>query len=168
MSQHELRDLAVRLAAMRPAPPSHAQRILGQYHHACRDLTGALAGLFDEDLDRIPREGEWPLRDVLEHMHGAKYGFLSVIQYELARDRPRDPKEADERVSAWRDDHGYRAPATLDGGVAAVRNALYAIRRRVLRELGGLSDAELERNAVFWNGEKPIRFRLHRFEAHMI
>jgi hypothetical protein len=101
-------------------------------------------------------------------MHGAEYGFLSVIQYELAPDRPRDPKEADERVSAWRDDHGYRAPATLDGGVAAVRNALYAIRRRVLRELGGLSDAGLERNAVFWNGEKPIRFRLHRFEAHMI
>jgi hypothetical protein len=38
----------------------------------------------------------------------------------------------------------------------------------VLRELGGLSDATLERNAMFWDGEKPIRFRLHRFEAHMI
>jgi uncharacterized damage-inducible protein DinB len=168
MTQHELRDLAVRLAAMRTAPPTQAQRILGQYHHAYRDLTGAIAGLFNEDLDRVPREREWPLRDVLEHMREAEYGFLSVIQYELAPDRPRDPKEAEDRVSSWRDQHGYRAPATLEGGVAEVRNALYEIHRRVLRELGGLPDAALERDATFWDGDKPIRFRMHRFEAHMI
>ena len=168
MAQHELRDLAVRLAAMRPVPPSQAQRILGQYHHAYRDLTGALAGLLDEDLDRVPREGEWPLRDVLEHVRGAEYGFLGVIRYELAPDRPRDRKEAEARVSSWRDEHGYRAPKMLDGGVAEIRNALFEIHRRVLRELGGLSDAALERDATFWDGEKPIRFRLHRFEAHMI
>jgi hypothetical protein len=101
-------------------------------------------------------------------MREAEYGFLSVIQYELAPDRPRDPKEAEDRVSSWRDEHGYRAPDTLEGGVAEVRNALYEIHRRVLRELGGLPEAALERNAMFWDGEKPIRFRLHRFEAHMI
>jgi uncharacterized damage-inducible protein DinB len=168
MAQHELRDLTVRLAAMRPAPPSQAQRILGQYHHAYRDLTGALAGLRDQDLDRVPREGEWPLREVLGHMLGAEYGFLGVIQYELASDRPGDPKAAEERFGPWRDEHGYRGPKTLDGGVADVRNAMYEVHRRVLRELGGLPDADLERNAMFWDGPKPIRFRLHRFEAHMI
>jgi uncharacterized damage-inducible protein DinB len=168
MAQHELRDLAVRLAAMRPAPPSQAQRILGQYHHAYRDLLGALAGVRDEDLDRVPKEGEWPLRDVIQHMLGAEYGFLSVIQYQLAPDRPRDPKEAEERVGARRDEHGYRAPKTLDGGVADIRNAMFEIHHRVLRELGGLSDETLERDATFWDGDKPIRFRMHRFEAHMI
>jgi uncharacterized damage-inducible protein DinB len=168
LAQHELRDLAVRLAAMRPRSPSQAQRILGQYHHAYRDLTGALTGLRDQDLDRVPREGEWAVREVIAHMLGAEYGFLSVIQYELAPDRPRDPKEAEERNSSWRDDHGYRAPKTLDGGVADVLNALFEIHRRVLRELDGLSDAQLERDATFWDGEKPIRFRMHRFEAHMI
>ena len=168
MAQHELRDLAVRLAAIRPVPPSQAQRILGQYHHAYRDLTGALAGLRDEDLDRVPKEGEWPLRDVIEHMLGAEYGFLSVIQYQLAPDRPRDPKEAEEGVGSWRDEHGYRAPKTLEGGVADVRNAMFEIHRRVLRELRGLSDEILERDATFWDGDKPIRFRMHRFEAHMI
>jgi uncharacterized damage-inducible protein DinB len=168
MAQHELRDLAVRLAALRPAPPSQAQRILGQYHHAYRDLTGALAGLRDEDLDRVPREGEWPVRDVLDHMLDAEYGFLGIIRYELAPDRPHDPKEAEERIGSWRDEHGYRGPKSLDGGVADVRNALYEIHRRVLRELGDLSDAEIERNAMFWDGAKPIRFRMHRFEAHMV
>jgi uncharacterized damage-inducible protein DinB len=168
MAQHELRDLAVRLAAMRPAPPSQAQRILGQYHLAYRDLLGALAGLRDEDLDRVPKVGEWPLRDVIEHMLGAEYGFLSVIQYELAPDRPRDPRDAEKRASSWRDEHGYRSPTTVDGGVADVRDAMFEIHGRVLRELGGLSDETLERDATFWDGDKPIRFRMHRFEAHMV
>jgi hypothetical protein len=168
MAQHELRDLAVRLAAARPAPPSQAQRILGQYHHAYRDLTGALAGLRDEDLDRAPREGEWPLREVIAHMLGAEYGFLGVIQYALAPDRPRDPDEAEERWPSWREEHGYRAPKTLQGDVADVGNALFEIHWRVLRELGGLPDDALEREATFWDGDKPIRFRMHRFEAHMI
>jgi uncharacterized damage-inducible protein DinB len=168
MAQHELRDLAVRLAAMRRAPPSQAQRILGQYHHAYRDLTGALAGLRDDDLDRVPKEGEWPLRDVIEHMLGAEYGFLGVIQYGIAPDRPRDPKEAEERWGSWREEHGYRAPKTLEGGIGDVRNALFEIHRRVLRELGGLADDALQREAMFWDGDKSIRFRMHRFEAHMV
>ena len=168
MTQQEVRDLAVRLAALRPAPPTQAQRILGQYHHAYRDLTGALAGVLDEDLDRVPREGEWPLREVLLHMLGADYGFLGVIRFELSPERPRDAEDAEERMSSWREDHGYRGPPMLEGGVAAARNALSKIHRRVLRELDDLSDGELARNAFFWDGPKPIRFRLHRFEAHMV
>jgi hypothetical protein len=168
LAQHELRDLAVRLAAMRPAPPRQAQRILGQYHHAYRDLTGALAGVRDEDLDRVPREGEWPLREVIAHLLGAEYGFLGVVQFALAPDRPQDPEKADERWGKWREEHGYRAPKTLDGGIADVRKAMFEIHRRVLRELDGLPDPILERDATFWDGDKPIRFRMHRFEAHMI
>src|SRR5437879_13022203 len=147
MAQHELRDLAVRLAAMRPATPSQAQRILGQYHHAYRDLTGALAGLRDDDLDRVPREGEWPLRDVLEHMLGAEYGFLGVTRHELAPDRPPDPKAAEERLGPGREAHGPRGPETLEGGGADVRTALSEVQRRALREPGALTDPELERNA---------------------
>ncbi len=168
LAQHELRDLAVRLAAIRPTPPSQAQRILGQYHHAYRDLTGALAGLRDQDLDRVPREGEWPLREVIAHLLGAEYGFLGTVRYALAPDRPRDEKEAEERWDSWRDEHKYRAPRTLHGDVAAVRGELFKIHRRVLDELGDLPDEALERAAMFWDGEKPIRFRMHRFEAHLI
>jgi uncharacterized damage-inducible protein DinB len=156
MAQHELRDLAVRLAAMRRAPPSQAQRILGQYHHAYRDLTGALAGLRDEDLDRVPKEGEWPLREVIVHMLGAEHGFLA------------DEEEAGDRWPTWRKEHGYAAPESVPGGIADVRNAMFEIHRRVLRELDDLRDEELEKPAGFWDGLKPIRFRVHRFEAHMI
>jgi hypothetical protein len=168
MAQHELRDLAVRLAAMRPAPPTQAQRILGQYHHAYRDLTGALAGVRDEDLDRVPKEGEWPLREVIEHMLGAEYGFLGTVQYARDPDRPKDEDEAGDRWPTWRKEHGYAAPGSLPGGIADVRNAMFEIHRRVLRELGDLRDQDLEKLAGFWDGLKPIRFRMHRFEAHMI
>jgi uncharacterized damage-inducible protein DinB len=168
MAQHELRDLAVRLAAMRPAPPSQAQRIFGQYHHAYRDLTGALAGVRDEDLDRVPKEGEWPLREVIAHMLGAEYGFLGTVQYARDPDRPADEEEAGDRWPTWRKEHGYAAPGSLPGGIADVRNAMFEVHRRVLRELEDLRDADLEKPAGFWDGMKPIRFRMHRFEAHMI
>jgi uncharacterized damage-inducible protein DinB len=168
MAQHELRDLAVRLAAMRPAPPSQAQRILGQYHYAYRDLTGALAGVRDEDLDRVPKEGEWPLREVIAHMLGAEYGFLGTVQYARDPDRPADEEQAGDRWPTWRKEHGYAAPGSVPGGIADVRNAMFEIHRRVLRELGDLRDQDLEKLAGFWDGLKPIRFRMHRFEAHMI
>ena len=58
-------------------------------------------------------------------------------------------------MSSWRDEHGYRAPKTLDGGLAAVRNAMFEIHRRVFRELDGLSDADLERDATFWTAASP-------------
>jgi hypothetical protein len=108
------------------------------------------------------------VREVLKHMLGAEYGFLGVVQYALAPDRPKGLEEAEERWDSWRVEHGYRAPKTLEGGIADVRNALFEIHRRILRELGPLPDDALERPAMFWDGEKPIRFRLHRFEAHMV
>ena len=171
LAQHELRDLAVRLESLRTKkgpPASQTERILGQFHFAYRDLTGVLAGVRDDDLDRVPAVGEWPVREVLEHMLGAEFGFLGVVQYALAPDRPHDVEEAEERWDKWRDEHNYRAPKKLEGGVADVRNALFEIHRRILRELVGLSDNALEKPAIFWDGEKPIRFRLHRFEAHMV
>jgi hypothetical protein len=171
LAQHELRDLAVRLESLRTKkgpPASQIERILGQNHVAYRDLTGVLAGVRDDDLDRVPAVGEWPVREVLEHMLGAEFGFLGVVQYALAPDRPRDLEQAEERWDSWREEHNYRAPKKLEGGMADVRNALFEIHRRILRELGGLPDDALERPAMFWDGEKPIRFRLHRFEAHMV
>jgi uncharacterized damage-inducible protein DinB len=171
LAQHELRDLAVRLESLRDAqglPASQAERILGQYHLAYRDLTGVLAGARDADLDPPPAEGEWPVREALLHMLGAEHGFLGVVRYALAADRPRDADQAEERWDSWRTEHGYRAPKTLEGGIGEVRNALFEIHRRVLTELGDLPDDALEQPALFWDGAKPIRFRLHRFEAHMV
>jgi hypothetical protein len=101
-------------------------------------------------------------------MLGAEHGFLGTVQYARDPARPSDEEEAGDRWPTWRTEHGYAAPDSLAGGMADIRDALFEIHRRVLRELGDLRDADLEKPAGFWDGLKPIRFRLYRFEAHMI
>ena len=170
MTHHELRDLAVRLAAQRP-PRTQAQAILAQYHQAYRDLSGVLASASTEDLDRPPGEGEWPLRDVCDHMLGAEYGFLRVCT--IGVDRVRAGKAEEPAESEW---DALSAPfmearkkasaALASADVEGIRNAFAEIHLRILRDLAGITDGELDAPSWFWDGAMPIRFRLHRFEEH--
>src|SRR5439155_25578158 len=107
LAQHELRDLAVRMSALRRAPATQAELILAKYHEAYRDLTGALAGVHDEDLDRAPAAEEWPVREVIRHMVGAEYGFLGVVQYARSPERPADAARAEAGLSGFRQRRGY-------------------------------------------------------------
>jgi len=170
MTHHELRDLAVRLAAQRP-PRTQAQGILAQYHQAYRDLTGLLATVLTEDLDRAPAEGEWPVRDVCGHMLGAEYGFLRVCAFGLARRRAGQADEPSEEdwnafgvpYVAARD----KATASLAAAdIARIRDTFADIHIRILRDLAGITDDEIDAPAWFWDGAMPLRFRLHRFEEH--
>jgi uncharacterized damage-inducible protein DinB len=167
MTHHELRDLAVQLAARARVQPTQARRILAQYHQTYRDLTGVLAGVRTEDLDRAPAEGEWPLRETLGHVLGAEHGFLAVNRFALVHHRAGKHEEPpEEEWPVFRKD--YAAPKdAVAGTIESVRNAFFEIHRRALRELDDISDAELEQPAWFWDAEKPIRFRLHRFEEHL-
>ena len=149
MTHHELRELAVRLAARRKGEPTQAE------------------GLRNEDLDRVPAEGEWPLRETLKHMLGAEHGFLAVNRWALVNhragkhDEPPDDQWPDFRKP-------YAAPKdAVDGTIENIRNSFFEIHRRVLRELADVTDAELEQPAWFWDADKPIRFRMHRFEEHL-
>ena len=166
MTHHELRDLGVRLAA-RQRPPSQAQRILAQYHQTYRDLTGVLAGVRTEDLDRAPAAGEWPLRETLEHMLGAEHGFLAVNRFALVNHRAgKHDEPPEEEWPPFRKD--YAAPSdAVAGTIERIRNSFFETHRRVLSELADVTDAELEQPAWFWDADKPIRFRLHRFEEHL-
>jgi hypothetical protein len=172
MTHHELRDLAVRLAAMRERQPTQAARILAQYHQAYRDMTAVLAAVRTEDLDRAPAEGEWPVRKVCDHMLGAEYGFLRVCR--IALERHRDGKPTEPTEDEW---SASSAPYTkareaataplATSGIDEIRSAFFEIHVRNLRELGDITDAELDLPSWFWDGSMPIRFRLHRFEEHL-
>lgn len=172
MTHHELRDLAVRLAARARSAPTQASRILAQYHQTYRDLTGVVAGVRSEDLDRAPAEGEWPLREALVHMIGAEHGFLSVSKIALDRHRASKPDEpSDEEWNTARAPYAEARKASEAAvrarDVAQIRDAFATIHIRVLREFADVSDAEIELPAWFWDGPMPIRFRLHRFEEHL-
>lgn len=166
-AHHLLRDLAAALEAERSLsgpPPSHAQRILAQFHDAYRDLTGVLAGVREDELDRAPAEGEWPLRTVIEHVLGAEFVFRHVIASAIGMRRRGETVRAltrEERAALG-------DPPEPAGAKRDVLEALFRSHVAVLRELGDIRDDELETPSYFWESEPyPVRFRLHRFEAHL-
>jgi hypothetical protein len=135
-------------------------------------MTAALAASRDEDLDRAPAEGEWPLREVCVHMLGAEYGFLRVCRIALERHRAGksdEPAEAEwDAASVPYVQAREAATKSLGSGtIEQIRDAFATIHLRNLRELGDISDTELELPSWFWDGPMPIRFRLHRFEEHL-
>jgi len=157
---------AARLGAGKPF--TEAQRILAQVHEAYRDLTGALAGTSEKEMDAQPPPDrgaeQWPIRKILEHMLGAEYGFLAAILTALDAARAGKPSEPDEVAFK-----AHRKPGEDPGGSRAdALNALYRSHVTILRALDGVTDTELATPSHFWEDKGyPIRFRMHRFEEHM-
>jgi len=58
--------------------------ILKSLQVASGELEGLMVGLTDEDLDRSPGEGDWTLREVLEHILSAEKSYSSRIDEALA------------------------------------------------------------------------------------
>ena len=70
-----LRDLGI--------AATEAQLILRRLQEARGQLEGLLVGLSDEDLDRAP-DGEWTIRQVLEHFMETEDIYLPRIEQALA------------------------------------------------------------------------------------
>jgi uncharacterized damage-inducible protein DinB len=167
-AHHILRDTAASVAAARlraGRPFTEAQRILAQIHEAYRDLTGALAGTSEDDLDHVPTVGQWPVRQVLAHALDAESAFLTAIRLALDGVRAGTPSGRASR-EVWE----VREAAIADpaGSRADALNALFESHVRVLGELSDVTDAELDTPSFFWESEGyPVRFRMHRFDEHM-
>lgn len=162
----ELRDLAVRIAGERIAagsPPTAAQRTLAQYEIAYRDLQALLLDATEDDVDRAPAQGEWPLRDALGHMLRAERGFLGVTTYALARHRSggAGPAQAPDQWLAQ-----YDVEGGAQGTLAEIMARYDAMHARVIEQLAPLPDAELA-TPVSWWYEADVRFQYLRFDAHL-
>jgi uncharacterized damage-inducible protein DinB len=70
-----LRDLGI--------APMEAKLMLGRLQEARGQLEGLLVGLSDEDLDRAPN-GEWSMRQVLEHFMETEDTYVNRIEQALA------------------------------------------------------------------------------------
>jgi hypothetical protein len=173
-TMHELRELAVRLAALRRQagpPASRAQHALGQYHAAYRDLQALLLGVTAEQYERPPAPGEWPLRYVYGHMVGAERHFFALVHYGLRRQREGGELpvalpdgEADRLVGPF---EGFRQ--IMDSGTQAELAAYHALNHdRALAEFAGISDEEIDGPSIWWEGEAyTLEYRLHRMDAHL-
>ena len=60
-----------------------AELILRRLQATRGELEGLLVGLSDEDLDRVPAEGEWSVRQVLEHIVDAEERYSNRIEEAL-------------------------------------------------------------------------------------
>jgi hypothetical protein len=171
----ELRELAANTAAERAAggpPLTLAQRALALYHAAYREMWALLIGVPDAELDRVPAEDEWPLRQVLDHAIEADGGFYGVITYALERQRTGDGRAAEIPRADWATLYGPQAEAAyqaaLAGNKAEIQAYHAAFHNRIVREFATITDAEIALPSRYWEGYGlPIQFRLHRLESHL-
>jgi DinB superfamily len=162
----ELRDLAVTVAAERTAvgtPPTAAQRTMAQYQVAYRDLKGLLLDPTGADVDRVPVEGEWSLRNLLAHMLQVERRHLGVATYALSRHRTGDSGPA-QAPDAWFEQ--YESEPADAGTLAAILAHYDRVHQRVLHELAPLSDADLSIPVAWWY-DADLRFVCGRFDSHL-
>ncbi len=160
----QLRELATDIEITRQ-PATEAQRILAQHQIAFRDLTGALAGVHDNEFDPPPDVNEWPLRTVIYHIAVAERGFHALIHWAVARRRGGDTLPIE-----MPDDHRdvVSEPVIESGRMSDVLQRYTALHNRVTTDFAGLDSADLDAPNIWWEGyEIPVRFRLHRFDAHL-
>jgi hypothetical protein len=166
-------DAAIEIAARRAAAGDgvgRAARILGRYLVAWRELW-SVADRADAVIDTAPLEGEWPLRTILDHLVEADLGFLVTIRNGL--DQRRAGVASPARVAsdeAWMllaevEEGPWRA--AFAGSLADIRAFHRTSRDRILGRLAAMTEEELEATSPFWDGERPNRFRLGRFESHL-
>jgi len=173
-AMHELRALAVRLAAARRAdgpPLTRAQHALAQYPAAYRDLQAALLGVTAEEYEQPPAPGEWPLRYVYGHMVGAERNFFALVHYGLRRQREGgelDPRLPDAEADRLLGPFEEFLPLMETGPREAMAAFHAANHDRALAEFAGISDDEIDGPSVWWENEAySLEYRLHRMDAHL-
>ena len=150
---------ALVLVAARPHPES--RRILSLAQRAFGDLRALLVGLPADLLDRAPREGEWPVRETLRHMLVIERRYALQTLYAIERGDSDPMRIPDDRLPT---------PAQIDvtGGIRDVLARIGAARAETNRRLGEVSPAAMTRPTRWVHYEIDVRFRLHRFAAHLV
>ena len=169
----QVADAAIEIAARRAeagAPPSRAARIIGRYLVAWRELW-SVADRADAVIDIPPVEGEWALREILDHLVEADLGFLATIRNGLDQRRAGVPEPArigsDEQWLALAEVEEEPWRAALAGSLDDIRQFHRAARDRIVARLATMTDDEMIATSPFWDGQRANRFRLGRIESHL-
>jgi len=154
----DAQEVSVRVSAS--AHPE-SRRILALAQHAFGELRGLLAGLPDPLLDRAPRAGEWPIREVLAHMLAVEERYALQTRYAVERTDADPMRIPDNRMPPT-------AQAHIAGEVDAILARLAEARADTNRRLGDVTPAAMTRPTVWVGLDVDVRFRLHRFAAHVV
>jgi hypothetical protein len=154
----EAQEAYVRMVA---EPHPESRRILALAQRAFGDLRGLLAGLPAERLDAAPRAGEWSIRETLHHLIVVERRYAVQTRYAVERSEAEPVRIPDARLPT---------PSQIDagGGVGALLARLADARAETNRALGALTPAAMRRSTVWVKIDVDVRFRLHRFAAHLV
>jgi hypothetical protein len=154
----DAQEVLVDLAA-RPHPES--RRILALAQQAFGDLKGLVIGVPDRVLDAAPREGEWSAGEVLRHVLVIEQRYFIQTRWAVERAES-DPL----RVPA--DRLPPTTPPDIPGGASAILVRVAEARAETNRVLATLTPTQMTRPTVWMHYDVDVRFRLHRFAAHIL
>ena len=150
---------AIVAAGARPHPES--RRILSLAQRAFGDLRGLLIGLPTELLDTTPRDGEWSVRETLRHIIVIEGRYAVQTRYAVDRSDADPMRVADDKMPT---------PAQIDvtGGISRLLARVAEARAQTDRWLSELPASAMVRPTQWMQFETDVRFRLHRFAAHLL
>ncbi|MFW6073992.1 MAG: DinB family protein [Chloroflexota bacterium] len=125
------------------------------------DLYASLCGVTDEHLNDVPDEpeGEWSIRQILEHLIGSERAYATRAAYAVERWHAGKPYDGHPVLESGRRDW---SGATLLDLITELDRA----REESLQTLIDLKDDEL-RAPMLWAGmDIDVRFQLMRFAHH--
>jgi hypothetical protein len=154
----DAQELLVSVAA-RAHPES--RRILALAQRAFGDLRGLLIGLPDSLLDRTAREGEWPVRETLRHVLLVERRYAIQTRYAVERADSDPVRIPNDRLPT-------AAQVDVTGGTREILARIAAARAETNEWLGLLAPPALTRPTQWIEYDIDVRFRLHRFAAHLI
>jgi hypothetical protein len=154
----EAQEALVRLTALSHPEP---RRILALARRAFGDLRGLLVGLPADLLDRSSKEGEWSIRETLRHIIVIEGRYAVQTRYAADRSDGDPMRVADDKMPT---------PAQVDvtGGLADLLGRVREAREETDRRLGHLPAEAMTRPTQWMQYDVDVRFRLHRFAAHLI
>jgi len=148
-------------ARVSAGPHPESRRILALAQRAFGDLHGLLAGLPADLLDRAPRAGEWPVRETLRHMLLIERRYAVQTRYAL------DRKDS-EPVRIPEDRQPTATQTGVDGEIGAILARIGEARAETNRWLGDVAASAMIRPTIWAGHDVDVRFRLHRFAAHIV
>jgi DinB superfamily len=142
-------------------PHPESRRILALAQRAFGELRGLLTGLPAELLDVEPASKQWPVRETLRHMLAVEVRYAIQTRYAVERADSDPMRIADDQLPT-------AAQMDVSGDVDAILARIGQARAETNAGLGDLPAVALTRPSRWIDYEIDVRFRLHRFAAHIV
>jgi hypothetical protein len=155
-----LQDAQEALVRAGTGPHPESRRILALAQAAFGDLRGLLIGLPGDLLDKAPAPGQWPLRETLRHVLFVERRYALQTLYAVERGDADPVRIADDKLPPL-------AQMDVSGDVGAILARIAAARAESDRGLAAVPAAAMTRPTIWAQCDVDVRFRLHRFAAHL-